>query len=440
LVCEAGSIRDGREGKFDGHVNWLPVTYTGLLDWEQHSNSVYDDDDYSFRLIPPSNTTLVPANNGVIEAEFNSDETIDHFHTPWWSAFHDAVDNGDPSLFVHESEGVVVGRLGIDTQHRLHTEIHPVWAMAVHDRFAQDPADDVLAIFFRNWGNQGLCSSQQHFLELQKITLRLRWRDGARSVSARQGTTFLYGPDSLPQEFKNMVSGPAVEPTPNKDGLLVTFTLPPPRAHARINGELHLQWTGIPGDPCKPFRTRLRALQDQLNQLLSGLPANKANIPGVVEARERAINNWHRQHDAVVADLTRHLRDCLDSAFRPSSAVALSVVSQPTRPARNDPSESGLSFFWSQMTKVQQEVFLSWLPVPGLASPDNLPVRQLTLALPLGAAPSRPANIPGVTAEVDANRNEWERVRFQALNTAFNGKIPRPRPNTETARPPNVRP
>src|SRR5262249_39935569 len=80
VVCRVGAIRDGRGTKFDGHANWYPVTYTGLLYWGQHSNPVSDDDDYSFNLVPPDMTTLVPGNNGALELEFQARETIDHFH------------------------------------------------------------------------------------------------------------------------------------------------------------------------------------------------------------------------------------------------------------------------------------------------------------------------------------------------------------------------
>jgi hypothetical protein len=30
-----------------GHSNWFPATYTGIITWGNHSNSVYDDDDYA---------------------------------------------------------------------------------------------------------------------------------------------------------------------------------------------------------------------------------------------------------------------------------------------------------------------------------------------------------------------------------------------------------
>jgi len=425
-VCRVGAIRDGRSTDFDGHVNWLPATMTGVLNWEGHSNSVYDDDDYAFRLIPSTQgtlTTLTPENGDSIEVEFNSDETIDHFHTPWWEAFHDAVDNGDPTLFVNGSEAVVTGLLGIDTQHGPHTELHPAWAMAIHDRYAQSPNDDVWAIFARNWGNEGLCSGSQWNLDLQTITLRLPWRKGATSVSVAK-SSFLFGPDDLSAANKALVSGPAVTPLPDKTGVLVTFTLPPPLAHARINGELHLQWGGFPQDPCAPIRNRLKALQDDLDQLLSGVPGSKAEIPGVVDQRERLIEQWHRQHDAELADLQHQLTQCLDTQFTSPGVAAVYTGYEP----RNLFSEIGLQRIWNRMTPAERKAFLKRLPRKPAPKLDTLSPTPFTVALPPGYAPQpghRP--VPAITARIDSKRAKLERQRWRALEIATHNRIHHPR-------------
>jgi hypothetical protein len=411
--CRLGAIRDGRATKFDGHANWAPATYTGALYWGQHSPPVVDDDDYSLHLVPPDITTLVPGNHGSIEIEFNSKETIDHFHTGWWETFHDAVDDGDPTMYVNGSDAVVTGLLGIDTQHGGHTELHPVWALAVHDRYQQSPTDDVWAIFVRNWGDEGFCSSHQWWLNAQTITLRLPWREGASSVSVGQAN-FLFGPDSLPDSYKQMVTGPGVTPLPNNQGVLVTFTLPPARAGARINGELHLQWAGFPADRCAAIRSRLQTLQVELNALLSDLPSNKVDIPGVLEQRDRLIARWHRQHDAEVKDLARRLRDCASASFKPPGALAISLPREP----RNTFSETGLASGWKKMTRAERKALVAYLPSKLSPSLD-------TLSPPPGAAlvpgpPPLPAAVPvpTTTARTDTNRRQLERRRWKALQRA----------------------
>ena len=98
-------------------------------------------------------------------------------------------------------------------------------------------------MFVRNWGNEGFCSREQHYLDVNSFTFRLPWKQGATSVSIGGGTQFLTN--------STQVTGPNVQVAPN-EGVLVTFTLTPPEAGARVNGELHLQWvipSSLPGIP-----------------------------------------------------------------------------------------------------------------------------------------------------------------------------------------------
>jgi hypothetical protein len=76
------------------------------------------------------------------------------------------VDSGDANArpLVDGSYAIVTGLMGLDCEHSCSTELHPVWAMAV--RVKSDPADVVWAIFVRNWGNEGFCSQDQHYLDL----------------------------------------------------------------------------------------------------------------------------------------------------------------------------------------------------------------------------------------------------------------------------------
>jgi hypothetical protein len=298
-------------------------------------SSLLLSDDYNFWLAPPGPTTLTTASPQVLQLAFNSDETIDHFHTPWWEAFRGAVADGRGTV-VNTDYAVVIGLLGLHCEHSCVTEIHPVYAMAIHDPIRRSPNDDVWAIFVRNWGDQGFCASGMNTVSLTSITLRLPWRRGATSIDLGPASIFKFGPDSLDgTSAGRQVSGPVIGADPG-NSLSATFTLPsatgssvPPGV--RINGELHLQWSGPElGDPCASIRSQLMALQDELARLYAGFPANKASIPGVVTAAERRLEEWHRQHDRQLAHLEQGLAVC-DRSRSLASVEALRITEPEER-------------------------------------------------------------------------------------------------------------
>ena len=268
----------------DGHHNWAAATYTGRIFWNDHSCAVCDGD-YNFRLVPTAGAGLTKVNGNVatgeksMKLEFSDDETIDHFHTPWWNSFHKAVDDvddaivilkltraaatsGDPAArllaqqripsleadlakksgllksMVNGRDAIVTGLLGLDCAHNCASELHPVWAMAI--RVKDDPADETWAIFVRRFGNEGFCSRDQHYLDDllgDEFVFRLPWRANA-SAASLTADTFLrcrFG----------KAAGPRVVSAAGT-GVLVSFFLPVPDSDEgeMINGELHLQWTG----------------------------------------------------------------------------------------------------------------------------------------------------------------------------------------------------
>jgi hypothetical protein len=239
-----GDVRPPHDfSQYHGHVNWYPATYEGLLHWESHSNSVYNDDDYGLDLTTPGGAGRTIQDTAGLHIEFVAGETINHFHTPWWSAFHSAVDSGDipAGSMVNGHFAIVTGLIGLDAAHPIGAESHPVWALAISANAHPDPANDVWALFARNWGSEGYCSSRNyHLLGLTTYTFRLPWWPGATAVSVGPGTQFLgrfpfsYTVSVVPQE-----------------GVLVSFTLGNPSDLPRINGELHLRWSGatLAADP-----------------------------------------------------------------------------------------------------------------------------------------------------------------------------------------------
>jgi hypothetical protein len=247
-------------GALGGHANFIGATYVGRLTWESHSLESQDDD-YNFGLLPliPQSPTpwITAADDPVagLHLEFSSDETIDHFHTPWWKSFHDAVDSDDSRsidnpfgqprremvsgtshalAMIQGTYAIVTGLVGLDCAHSCGAEIHPVWAMAIHVK--DDPNDDTWAFFARNGGNEGYCGSKTELLNTTSFTFRLPWRPGATGVN-------LAGQNFLWRDAKT--AGGTFDPEPGT-GVLVSFSLAPPGQGDRMNGELHLQWVGQP--------------------------------------------------------------------------------------------------------------------------------------------------------------------------------------------------
>jgi hypothetical protein len=223
------------------HVNWAPVTYEGSIRWYDHDRW---DDDYNFYLETPNGIGSTRGGMGSIKLEFSSDAVIDHFATPWWDAFHKAVDESNEAaqrLLLDGSYAVVTGFMGLDCGHECDAELHPVWALAINVK--DDPNDDIWAIFIVTKLQEGMCSQTDHYLpllvsagnvNLSLFTFRLPWKFHASSVSVVNARFGEYGIPNI---------GPDVSYKPN-DGVLVTFNVPNSNTVSRINGELHFRWTG----------------------------------------------------------------------------------------------------------------------------------------------------------------------------------------------------
>jgi hypothetical protein len=248
VLCAAAS------GPDPGHSNWFPATYRGRLYWESHSCSWGCDDDYSLNLYTEGRGSLQGNGRGEIHIEFDSDETIDHFRTSWWSGFHEAVDESDREAYirVQHKTAIVTGLMGIDWAHTPSTELHPVWAMAIRVSETLQPQSHVStsewAFFVRNWGNEGFCSSQDHQLDdLRTYTFQLDWEPGAingqlLSYDIRTGW-FFFG--SLPDASVTITFARGV-------GVFVTFRLPPPSLEPFYEGSIQLKWTYDASGPTPP--------------------------------------------------------------------------------------------------------------------------------------------------------------------------------------------
>ncbi len=142
------------------------------------------------------------------------------------------------------------------------------------------------------------------------------------------------------------------------------MTLPPPTESpvvpgVWINGELHFQWRG-PGvnDPCASLRAQVTALTNQLNELYSGIPANKAENSAIAEAAERRLEQWHRQHDEELASLKQRLANCDNLKLPNSTAIAVSTGKEETTP------EKSLDKLIRSLSATQQKHLADFMKIP----------------------------------------------------------------------------
>lgn len=224
------------------HINWYMATYAGPIYWMSHAPRdpvKKGDDDYNMKLLPQINgyavtngltlgnsqSTTNPATPDAaiprigrapgLLLEFQANETVDEMSAAdggWWLGLKAAVDEGEPwtkvKALVDGQDAIASGLMGVDCEHDCQTELHPVWALAIHERpNPTKPNEDRWAIFVKTFGNEGGCSAESpippplissnkfsHYLDLvgNRFTMRIPipWLN---SVSTA-GTKFLLHP------------------------------------------------------------------------------------------------------------------------------------------------------------------------------------------------------------------------------------------------------
>lgn len=237
-------------GPFHGHVNWTVATYTGTVEWLNWAT----DGDINFRFIADTpqfgltNFTRDESDSirDFIELEFDAFETVDRLATSWWTGLRDKVkewantQSSDEPIRLHlGAEGrpiraVVFGLFGLDCEHRCHSEVHPVYAIALE--LNNSASDNTWAIFGRNWGTEGFCSHMNHLLDTAQVSVALPGRGTVAPRVLADKTEFAA---SYPE-----LTSPDVQFDPSKNNVVVTFTLPRPEASAVSELELHLDWAG----------------------------------------------------------------------------------------------------------------------------------------------------------------------------------------------------
>jgi len=239
---------------FAGHVNWFPITVEGNAGRVTNSDVFpFGDDDYTFSFTSevPGDPLSINTRPG-LHVEYDSDETIDNFTIEEWKQLRDAEDNGNEADKEALSSGhtILTGMFGLDGEHDLKAELHPLYAMATRiprDNLDTEPDNEAWLMFVRNQGDEGYCSSKVWDAGFEDYTVRLPWRKCADSVSVDWDRTDFEGTDGT--------SGPTVaaipDPSPNA-GVYVSFHLGPPvhtsyifdpgASRPFIDGVLHLKW------------------------------------------------------------------------------------------------------------------------------------------------------------------------------------------------------
>ncbi len=212
------------------HANFMPVTYTGVVTWEGHSNSVWDDDDY-YMGVERNDSALYTSVRDQIHIEFNSDETVDNWddtHT-WWDDFHhNAVDDNDEHAhsMIDGDSVIIIGLLGLDVPHDGFAELHPVFAMFVHLQ-NDNPQLSNWAFFVRNWGDEGFCGGYQENLYKQTIKINIPNAVNCITNNIWEGA-----------ENEDNLSSMGVSIQPSNGGMLLTFNLLQPEKQSWFVGDL----------------------------------------------------------------------------------------------------------------------------------------------------------------------------------------------------------
>ena len=297
----------GGSSPIHGHVNWWVATYEGTVSWKSYE---WPDEDYNF-LLYRRDSALVTTGNAQpkdnpsagtssfdnllqLKAEFDADETIEHFQTPFWSSLRAAAEESDEAAhrMLDGKEAIAIGLVGLDCVHDCGSELHPLFAIAIHVGGSEQ--DDVWAIFVRNWGNEGWCSEYRHLFQQQDFVFHLPWRSGMVGL-----TVLNQNGDGTFLTNNGQVTGPSVTWAAGQ-GVNVAFHLPPPSEGARTNGELHLQWIKL-GDPNRAARPKSSA----------------PNFNGGMPIQRRKVTTMSRAtSDEPLHDLVAHMPPQQQQAFR----------------------------------------------------------------------------------------------------------------------------
>jgi hypothetical protein len=205
VICGPGAQSSlGGFGKGEYHYNWTDATYEGQVSYDQLAD---DDNDINLVMSRWDNAGATKYDQRGLQVEFDANETVAHFTTPWWKGFWQAAQaerltrdffgsqkiaqdarKAAQALFTRRDgspiEGIVTAILELDCVHSCGSELHPVFAVALHVK--DDPIDDEWAIFTRNYGNEGYCSPDAALYrgyQFNTVAITLPWRKVSANFS-----------------------------------------------------------------------------------------------------------------------------------------------------------------------------------------------------------------------------------------------------------------
>jgi hypothetical protein len=171
LVCQTSD----RIGRVRGHVNWVPATATGQLQFEEYSGDPPMDGDININITTVDSFALTSGNHGMkppfasrkgLHTESYYQETLARLrdrNDGWWHALRGGIkDNARMGELVDGRFAIVTGLYGVDGVHRFQAELHPVFAMAVLLTLDPVAKTEEWALMVRNQGNEGDCGTGRH--------------------------------------------------------------------------------------------------------------------------------------------------------------------------------------------------------------------------------------------------------------------------------------
>ena len=240
------------DGVLAGHLNWFVSTYAGTIKWDDWSGTVKPDvwnsgdDDYNFFLFPQSKegsiTGLTAAKPHWIGLEFNSDEVVDRINKGWWDAFHNQIKNEDArgptgaaAQVIAYKPAIVIGLMGLDSEHGAYSELHPVYGLAINiNTDAGHVGTDDWVFIARNYGNEGYCSDGNMTVpQLTTLTFFLPREDAIGDNSA--------SPTAL-DELYSTSDNNSVALSFVPGGALISFNVGPPDDKTLYSGHVQFHW------------------------------------------------------------------------------------------------------------------------------------------------------------------------------------------------------
>jgi len=137
--------------------------------------------------------------------------------------------------------------MGLDSEHDIYSESHPVYALAIEVNNAQH--DNTWIVFARNNGTEGNCSHLKHPLNspdgklLQTLRLLIPPPDGVKVKDVSASATQFFSNNNTCPQLGYYTNDQYSE---DNEGVLITFDLqscPQDDCDSLVEGEIHLDWT-----------------------------------------------------------------------------------------------------------------------------------------------------------------------------------------------------